>query len=107
MDAKLLPPEPEGKYSPLEEDEQKRADEFKYLLETKSDDFLIRFMLFAGFQPGGGFYINASIDGEDRIYIGKAVSYAEGAIYDSFPAWYRQWNRLVPSICVRPTGELP
>jgi len=101
MDGKLLPPEPEGEYEPLEEDEQQRADEFKRLLETKSDDFLIRFMLLAGFKDNGSMYINIPINYDDRIYIGKAVSYAEGEIYDSFPAWYRQWNRLVLTICVR------
>jgi len=101
MDGKLLPPEPEGEYEELEEDEQQRADEFKRLLEAKDDEFLIRFMLLAGFQDNGSMYINIPINYDDRIYIGKAVSYAEGAIYDSFPAWYRQWNKLVLTICVR------
>jgi len=41
------------------------------------------------------------------MWDGEAFVYAEGELYDSFPAWYRQWNKLVPTMCVRISGLAP
>jgi len=51
VDRDLLPQIPGGEYEPLEEYAQKRADEFQRILKTKSDDFILRFMLFAALSP--------------------------------------------------------
>jgi len=106
MDNELLPQAPGGKYEELEEDKQQRADEFQRLLATKSDDFILRFMLLAAFWPEGE-YINDSLDDSERMWAGEAFVYAEGELYDSFPAWYRQWNKLVPTMCVRISNIAP
>jgi len=103
IDFDLFPQAPGGEYEELEEHQQKRADEFQRILKSKSDDFLIRFMLLAAFSPGGS-YANSPDNDYEMMWDGEAFHYAEGELYDSFPAWYRQWNKLVPTMCVRISG---
>jgi len=106
IDYDLFPPEPGAEYEPLEEHAQKRADEFQRILKTKSDDFILRFMLFAALRPEGD-YLRPSLNAYEMMWDGEAFVYAEGDLYDSFPAWYRQWNKLVPTMCVRISGLAP
>jgi len=56
--------------------------------------------LFAALRPEGD-YLRPVLNGYERMWAGEAFAYAEGELYDSFPAWYRQWNKLVPTMCVR------
>jgi len=100
MDSKLLPPEPGGEYDSLEEHEQKRADEFQRLLKQESGYFIIRFMLLAALSPEGE-YSRVPLNDYEKMWDGEAFAYAEGNLYDSFPVWYQQWNKLVPTMCVR------
>jgi len=106
IDFDLFPQAPGGEYEELEDHQQKRADEFQRILKTKSDDFLIRFMLLAAFSPGGS-YANSPDNDYEMMWDGEAFHYAEGELYDSFPAWYRQWNKLVPTMCARISGIAP
>jgi len=57
-------------------------------------------MLLAVLGPDGSFK-NSPLNDYEMMWGGEAFNYAEGELYDSFPAWYRQWNKLVPTMCVR------